>query len=150
MSPSPLAPENLVSPEPGSAVPSRVSLLLILDTQAESGAYSRNSSRFRWRRLFIYPANRHRASHSLSCIYRIIDRIDGCIGSCCAAVQSTHKPTHAEQRGRHTHYNLDMHSTRPRHAFSPGGGGGGGGGYFIPPTTLKVVSLRGCPTAPAR
>ena len=49
------------SREPGSAVvPSRVSLL-ILYTHAESGAYSRDSSRFpRRRRPFIYTANRHR------------------------------------------------------------------------------------------
>ena len=49
------------SRETGSAVPSRVSLL-ILHTQAESGAYSRDSSRFpRWR-PFIYTAIRHRIS----------------------------------------------------------------------------------------
>ena len=48
---SPYAPENLVH-EKGSAVPSRVSLL-ILHTQAESGAYSRDSSPFTRRRPFI-------------------------------------------------------------------------------------------------
>ena len=41
----------------GSAVPSRISLL-ILHTQAESGAYSRDSSRFPRRRLYI-NLNRH-------------------------------------------------------------------------------------------
>ena len=42
------------SRETGSAVPSRVSLL-ILHTQAESGAYSRGSSRFpRWRPFIHY------------------------------------------------------------------------------------------------
>ena len=40
------------SHETSSAVPSRISLL-ILHTQAESGAYSRDSSRFPRRRLFI-------------------------------------------------------------------------------------------------
>ena len=42
---TPFAPENVISRETGSAFPSRVSLL-ILHTQAESGAYSRDSSRF--------------------------------------------------------------------------------------------------------
>ena len=46
-----------------SAVPSRVSLF-ILHTQAESGAYSRNSSRFPRQRPFIYTANRHRVTPS--------------------------------------------------------------------------------------
>ena len=41
------------SRETGSAVPSRVSLL-VPHTQAESGTYSRNSSRFPRRRPFIY------------------------------------------------------------------------------------------------
>ena len=45
------------SRETGSAVPFRVSLL-ILHTQAESGAYSRDSSRFPRRRPLIY-FNRH-------------------------------------------------------------------------------------------
>ena len=45
------------SRETGSAVPSRVSLF-ILHTQAESGAYSRDSSRFPRQRPFIY-LNRH-------------------------------------------------------------------------------------------
>ena len=49
---SPSAPENLVSRD-GLAVPSRVSLL-ILHTQAESGAYLRDSSRVPRRRPFIY------------------------------------------------------------------------------------------------
>ena len=43
--PTPYAPDNLVSRETGSAVSSRVSLL-ILHTQAESGAYSKNPCRF--------------------------------------------------------------------------------------------------------
>ena len=47
------------SRETGSAVWPRVSLL-ILHTQAESGAYSRNSSHFPRRRLFIYTADCHR------------------------------------------------------------------------------------------
>ena len=34
----------------------------ILRTQAESGAYSRDSSRFSWRHPFIYTANRHRVT----------------------------------------------------------------------------------------
>ena len=41
------------SRETGSTVPSRITLL-ILDTQAESGAYLRNSSRVPRRRPFIY------------------------------------------------------------------------------------------------
>ena len=41
--------------------PSRVSLL-ILHTQAESGAYSRDSSRFPRRRPYMHTANRYRAS----------------------------------------------------------------------------------------
>ena len=51
------------SRETGSAVPSRVSLLT-LHSQAESGAYSRDSSRFPRRRHspFIYTVNCHRAS----------------------------------------------------------------------------------------
>ena len=50
------------SREIGSAVvPSRV-ILLILYTQAESGAYPGNFSRFSRRRLFIYIVNRHRVS----------------------------------------------------------------------------------------
>ena len=49
------------SRETGSVAPSCVSLL-ILHTQAESGAYSRNSSRFQQQRPFIYTANRHRVS----------------------------------------------------------------------------------------
>ena len=48
---SPYVPENLVSRD-GLAVPSRVSLL-ILHTQAESGVYSRDSSRFPRRRSGI-------------------------------------------------------------------------------------------------
>ena len=54
---SPFAPENKSWPrEVGSATPSRVNLL-ILHTQAEFGAYSRNSSRFsRWRPLVMRSA----------------------------------------------------------------------------------------------
>ena len=54
--------ENLASRD-GSAVPSRVSLF-ILHTQAESGAYLRDSSRVPRRRPFIYIkiAIRHRVS----------------------------------------------------------------------------------------
>ena len=49
-------------------VPSRVSLL-ILHTQAESGAFSRDSSRFRWRRPSIY-LNGH-AALGQSRVYRV-------------------------------------------------------------------------------
>ena len=50
------------SRETGSAVPSRVSLL-ILRTQTESDAYSRDSSGFLWWRPFTYyTAIRHRVS----------------------------------------------------------------------------------------
>ena len=53
---SPFAPENLVSRDKfGGPV-------LILHTQAESGARSRDSSRFPRRRPFIYTANRDRVS----------------------------------------------------------------------------------------
>ena len=59
----------------GSAVPSRVSLL-IFDTQAESGAYSRDSSRFPRRRPYIY-LNRHTPSGE-SRIHRVTQlRTDG-------------------------------------------------------------------------
>ena len=57
---SPFAPESS-SRGTGSAVLSRVSLH-ILHTQAESGAYSRDSSRFPLRRLFMSTVNRHRVS----------------------------------------------------------------------------------------
>ena len=49
---SAFAPEKLVSRD-GSAVPSSVSLLIYLHTQAESGAYLRDSSRVPRRRPFI-------------------------------------------------------------------------------------------------
>ena len=49
------------SRETGSAVPSRASVF-ILHTKAESGAYSRDSSRFPRRHPFMYTANRHRVS----------------------------------------------------------------------------------------
>ena len=51
--PCPLACLRIWSSETGSAVPSRISLL-ILHTQAESGAYLRDSSRVPRRRPFIY------------------------------------------------------------------------------------------------
>ena len=50
---SPFAPENLLSGETSSAVSSRVSLL-VLHTQFESGAYSRDSSRCPRRRPHKY------------------------------------------------------------------------------------------------
>ena len=43
-----LFPEDFVSQDAFGRAPSRVSLLILL-TQAESGAYSRDSSRFTWR-----------------------------------------------------------------------------------------------------
>ena len=61
------------SHETGSAVPSRVSLL-IFHTQAESGAYSQDSSCFPRRRPLFDTANRHRASpefiRSRNCVSR--------------------------------------------------------------------------------
>ena len=63
------------SRDTGSAVPSRVSLL-IFDTQAESGAYSRDSSRFPRRRPYIY-LNRHTPSGE-SRVHRVTQlRTDG-------------------------------------------------------------------------
>ena len=64
------------SRETGSAVPSRVSLL-ILYTQAESGPYSRDSSRFPRRRPLIY-LNRHTPS-SQSRVHQVTQllRTDG-------------------------------------------------------------------------
>ena len=63
------------SRETGSAVPSRVSLL-ILHTQVESGAYLRDSSRVLRRRLFIY-LNRHTPSGQ-SRVYQVAQlRTDG-------------------------------------------------------------------------
>ena len=59
---------RILSHETGSAVPSRASLL-ILHTQAESGAYSRDSSRFPRRRPFIY-LNRQKPSGQ-SRVYRV-------------------------------------------------------------------------------
>ena len=44
--------------ETGSAAPFRV-IMLILHTQAETGAYSQDSTRFPRRRPFIHNANRH-------------------------------------------------------------------------------------------
>ena len=57
----PCSRPRIWSCETGPAVPSRVSLL-ILHIQAESGAYSRDSSRLPPWRPFIYAANRHRVS----------------------------------------------------------------------------------------
>ena len=57
------------SRETGSAVPSRVSLL-ILHTQSESGAYSRDFSRFPRQRPFIY-SNRH-TSLGQCRLYRVV------------------------------------------------------------------------------
>ena len=64
------------SRETGSAVPPRVSLLIILHTQAESGAYySRDSSRFPRRRPIT---NRHRTPSGQSRVYRVTQfRTDG-------------------------------------------------------------------------
>ena len=56
----PRSRQRIWSSETVSAVPSRVSLL-ILHTQAECGAYSRDSSRFPRRRPFIC-LNSHRVS----------------------------------------------------------------------------------------
>ena len=76
---SPFAPENSKDPsaqmvlrarsrETGLVVPSRVSLL-ILHTQAESGSYSRDSSRFPRQHPFIY-LNDHMPSGQ-SRVYRV-------------------------------------------------------------------------------
>ena len=62
------SPENLAR-ETGSAVPSRVSLLILHSTQAESGAYLWDSSRYPRRRPFIY-LNRHTPSGQ-SRVYRV-------------------------------------------------------------------------------
>ena len=52
--PSPFAPGNLISRDGSDRpVPSRLSLL-ILHTQAESGAYSRGSSRFPQRSVYLF------------------------------------------------------------------------------------------------
>ena len=71
---SPFAPENLVWRDGfGSSVPRRPAHL---HTQAESGAYLRNSSRFPRRRPFIY-LNR-RTSSGRSRVYRVTQlRTDG-------------------------------------------------------------------------
>ena len=70
---SAFAPENLVSRDGfGSPVPRQ----FLLHTQAESGAYSRDSSRFSRRRPFIY-LNRHTPSGQ-SRVYRVTQlRTDG-------------------------------------------------------------------------
>ena len=59
--PCPRSRQRIWPREAGLAVPSRVSLL-VLRTQAESGAYSRDSSRFPPRRPLIYTSNRRRVS----------------------------------------------------------------------------------------
>ena len=61
MLPYPCSRLRIWSRETGLAVPSRVSLLIVY-TQAEFAAFSRESSRFRQRCPFIYTVNRHRAS----------------------------------------------------------------------------------------
>ena len=74
--PCPRSRLRIWSRETGSAVPSRVSLL-ILHTQAESGAYLRDSSRFPRRRPFIY-LNRHNTPSGQSRVYRVTQmRTDG-------------------------------------------------------------------------
>ena len=71
--PCPRSRLRIGSRETGSSVPSRISPL-IFHTQAEYGAYLRDSSRFPRRRPFIYTANRHRVSlefiRSRNCVYR--------------------------------------------------------------------------------
>ena len=75
MFPCPRSHLRIWSRETGSAVPSRVSLL-ILRTQDESGAYSRHSPRFPRRCPFIY-LNRHTPSGQ-SRVYRVTQlRTDG-------------------------------------------------------------------------
>ena len=75
MFPCPRSRLRIWSRETGSAVPSRVSLLII-HTQAESGAYSRDYSRFPRRRPFIFQ-NRHTTSVSPQ-VYRVTQlRTDG-------------------------------------------------------------------------
>ena len=54
MFPCPRSRLIIWSRETGSAVPSRVSLLISIHTQAESGAYLRDSSRVPRRRPFTY------------------------------------------------------------------------------------------------
>ena len=69
------------SREMGSVVPSRVSLL-ILHTQAESGAYSRDSSRFpRGVHLFIQTTIRHRASFDLIGSRNCASRLTSSVGT---------------------------------------------------------------------
>ena len=73
--PCPRSRLRIWSRETGSTVPSRVSLL-ILHTQAETDAYSRDSSRFPRRRPFIY-LNRHTPSGQPR-VYRVTHfRTDG-------------------------------------------------------------------------
>ena len=70
ITPSSYVPENLVSRDGfSSRQPAHSVSLLILHTQAESGAYSRDSSRFPRRRPFIY-LNRHTPSIQ-SRVYRV-------------------------------------------------------------------------------
>ena len=76
--PCPRSRLRIWSRETGSTVPSRVSLV-ILHTQTESGAYSRDFSRFpRWR-PFLYTVNRHRVnsefiSHATAYRWRSLPR----------------------------------------------------------------------------
>ena len=60
---SPFAPENYLVSRGGfgRTVPSAC-LLIIIDTQAESGTFSRDSSLFPRRRPLFYATNRHRLS----------------------------------------------------------------------------------------
>ena len=77
MSLSPFEPKRIWSRETGSAVPSRVSLL-ILHAHADSGAYSpRDSSRFPRRRRPFIILNRHTPSGQ-SRVHRVTNlRTDG-------------------------------------------------------------------------
>ena len=78
--PGPRARLRIWSYETGSAVPSRVSLL-ILHTQAEPGDDSRDSSRFPKWRPFIFTANRHRVTvpilsgHTIAYRWRSLPRV---------------------------------------------------------------------------
>ena len=67
--PRPYSRLRIWSRETGSAVPSRASLI-IFHTQAESGAYSRDSSRFPRRRPFIMYLNRNNTPSGQSRVYR--------------------------------------------------------------------------------
>ena len=60
--------------ETGLAVPSLVSLL-ILYTNAESGAYSRYSSRVPRRRLYIFASTTHLSGHAIAYRLRSLPRV---------------------------------------------------------------------------